>query len=383
MSGPRPTPAGRALALSSVACLLAGALLGYPELRIVGATGAVALAVAVPFVVRRPSLQVGRVVEPPRVRRGEPARGLLEIEHAGFGWTWTTAAVDRVAGEPVVVDVPRLARGRSKIVRYPLPTHRRGRFAVGPLVVVSSDPLRLLGRQAVASGVEYLWVHPRVLPVGTAPTGLARDLEGPAADRAPDGTITFRSLREYVVGDDLRRVHWRSSARTGTLMVRQHVDPSRPELALLLDDRAAAYGDEELSEQAVDLAASLAVGLRTDGFPCRVSAVSGRGVLGGDVQSDPRLLLDGLAELAVADQSSDRVLDRAVAALPGGSAAVLVTGRPSADDLQRLLGLRRRYAQVVALCLTSEALPTARGVQVLAAPSADLLLRRWQAEAGR
>ena len=77
-------------------------------------------------------------------------------------------------------------------------------------------------------------------------------------DTAPEGTIAFQGLRPYVVGDDLRMVHWRTTARTGTLMVKKHVDTNRPQVVVLLDDRAGSYPANRWFEEAVEVAASLA-----------------------------------------------------------------------------------------------------------------------------
>lgn len=93
------------------------------------------------------------------------------------------------------------------------------------------------------------------------PTGAGRSLDG-RVDGVPHGSITFDSLREYVVGDELRRVHWRTSARVGELMVRENVDTSLPRLVVLLDNRAAAHpqrsaGVAESFESACEAAASV------------------------------------------------------------------------------------------------------------------------------
>ena len=68
------------------------------------------------------------------------------------------------------------------------------------------------------------------------PVGFAKDLEGPTSDASPAGDIAFHALRPYQLGDDHRHIHWMSTARTGTLMVRHYVDNRRPTLAVLLDD---------------------------------------------------------------------------------------------------------------------------------------------------
>ncbi len=114
------------------------------------------------------------------------------------------------------------------------PRRRAGRPAAGHPPRPARPGRRWPARTAPSATV---WVHPRIHPLTAVPGGAARSLDG-RVDRVPHGTITFDSLREYVVGDELRRVHWRTSARVGELMVREQLDTSLPRLVVLLDDRA-------------------------------------------------------------------------------------------------------------------------------------------------
>ena len=108
---------------------------------------------------------------------------------------------------------------------------------------------------------------------------MARSLDG-RVDRVPHGTITFDSLREYVVGDELRRVHWRTSAKVGELMVREQLDTSLPRLVVLLDDRAAAHpargdGVAETFESACEAAASIVAAAVREDLPVTLLLVAG------------------------------------------------------------------------------------------------------------
>src|SRR6185295_17135875 len=122
------------------------------------------------------------------------------------------------------------------------------------------DPLALVSAVRRYGGAVRVWVRPRVHPIAAVPVGLSRSMDG-RVDRVPHGSITFAALREYVVGDDLRRVHWRTSARVGELMVREHVDTSLPRVVILLDDRAGAHvpdvSGESTFEAACEAAASV------------------------------------------------------------------------------------------------------------------------------
>src|SRR5690606_3018218 len=145
---------------------------------------------------------------------------------------------------------------------------------------------------------------PRSHPVRTVPVGASRSLDG-VVDAAQYGSITFHALREYVPGDDLRHVHWRTSAHVGQLMVRQHVETSLPRIVVLVDDRTAGRsgGPGEGAkfgwrEGAVEAAASgRLAALRAD-LRVELHLVSGRSVVprtGGSLGAAP--YLDLLSEV--------------------------------------------------------------------------------------
>jgi uncharacterized protein (DUF58 family) len=135
-------------------------------------------------------------------------------------------------------------------------------------------PAGLAAATAALGGTVDIRILPRVLPVRGLPAGARRGHLG-VDERVEHGGTNLVSLREYVPGDDLRRLHWATSARTGTLMVREDADPARAHLVLLLDDRAASHPDGEI-EDAVEVAASLASAAHEAGHPVRLLTVSGR-----------------------------------------------------------------------------------------------------------
>ncbi|NHA00101.1 DUF58 domain-containing protein [Nocardioides sp. W3-2-3] len=105
---------------------------------------------------------------------------------------------------------------------------------VGPVVAVRADPLGLLRREAHLSRMDRLYVHPRTLRVEGSAAGLVRDLEGRTVPKVSDNDVSFHALRGYVAGDDRRHIHWKSSAKTGTLMVRQFEETRRSHLLTLV-----------------------------------------------------------------------------------------------------------------------------------------------------
>ncbi|MBB5630606.1 DUF58 domain-containing protein [Sphaerisporangium krabiense] len=302
--------------------------LGYPELVVMAAGGVIALIGALLWTLPRARLSVGREVTPLKVSRGEAAMAVLTVRNQGRLPLAGLRARDRAGASERVVELPPLRGGRTRVVSYELPTGVRGEIEVGPLAVVREDPFGLT-RHVTGYGEESrLLVRPRVVPLGVLPSGRAHHLEGPASDRAPSGTATFHTLREYVPGDDLRQVHWRSTARTGTLMVRRLVDAGLPFTTVALDNRGSPGGEVSGFELAVDVAASVAVGAARAGFPVRV--VTADGVLldlkGG--AHDAEAVLDALALVRVraGDAGGGNPLRLA---RPGGS-LVVVTALPAA-----------------------------------------------------
>ncbi len=255
----------------------------------------------------------------------------------------------------------RLRPAQDTQVTYPVPTARRGVVDVGPLRVVRRDPLGLVRLARSHGGTARVWVHPRWYPMAATPTGVTRSLDG-RVDRVPQGSITFDKLREYVYGDELRHVHWRTTARIGELMVREHVDTSLPRLVVLLDDRAAAYGDAEQFESACEAAASVIAAATRDDLPIELLLVNGdpRGAAGGLPEQRGRAftggrrtshagpLLDQLAEAALVATGQEDRLDIAINRLRQlrlGDTLVYLTGTAGPTTwpaLARCAGRTRR-----------------------------------------
>src|SRR3954468_13146294 len=121
--------------------------------------------------------------------------------------------------------------------------------------------------------------------MAATPTAVTRSLDG-RGDRGPHGRIPLHKLHQSVIGDELRHVHWRTTARIGELMVREHVDTSLPRLVVLLDDRRSAHpdavdGTADSFEAACEAAASIVVAAQREELPVALQTVSGH-VVGGD-----------------------------------------------------------------------------------------------------
>ncbi|ADU09655.1 protein of unknown function DUF58 [Micromonospora sp. L5] len=356
------TARGIGLLVAALVLLGVGFRYAYPELTVLGAAAAVAVGYAVVNAAWRPRLSVQRRADPDRVARGEPAAMELTVRNTGRLRAANLVAEDRCTGALVPVPLLRLRPGRDTVVRYDVPTHRRGVVPVGPLRVVRRDPLGLVALARGYGGTVPVWVHPRIHPLSAVPTGAGRSLDG-RTDSVPHGSITFDSLREYVVGDELRRVHWRTSARVGELMVRENVDTSLPRLVVVLDNRASAHPDRaggvaESFESACEAAASVVAAAVREDLPVQMLLVVPAEVEPAGAAGP----LDRLAAVELADAGPD-VLPAATGRLRRdrlGDTLVFLTGPGGRDDLGHVGALRGAYPSVVVGMFGADG-PTAAG----------------------
>ncbi|WP_067821782.1 DUF58 domain-containing protein [Actinomadura kijaniata] len=368
------TPLGWGTAAGSAVLYALGWWLGYPEPAVLALAGLVAVAVALVWTLPRPKLEVRREIAPVRVARGEPAVGVLHVTNAGRGIRSGLSARDAAGATTVAVDVPRLRPGGRRTVTYRLPTDRRGRIPVGPLRLVRADPLQLARRVREYGTPRTLLVRPRTVDLSLLPSGRAHHLDGPTSDRSPAGTTTFHALREYVVGDEMRHVHWKSSARTGTLMVRQLVDASLPTTTVVLETRPDAWRDPDDFELAVDAAASVAVAAARANFPVRVLTGSGPVADTRGGPDDVEELLDRLTGVTLAE-SPNTVVDAARRVRAGGSLVVIVQ---DGAELGRIAAVRSRFDRLVVLRVRPGAPASAPpGVLLADVPDLDTLAAVW------
>jgi uncharacterized protein (DUF58 family) len=245
--------------------LVAGYVLGWTELVAVGWAGVVLAVVAVVYLVGRSPFDVQLSLPHRRVVVGDPARGAVTMHNP---------TRRRVLGVKVEIPVgvglaelamPGLKAGASFTNEFAIPTLRRGVIPVGPVRTVRADPIGLVRRELVWTESQELVVHPRTIGVPSTSTGLIRDLEGTPTRDLTSSDVAFHALREYQPGDDRRYIHWKSSAKTGTFMVRQFEQTRRSHLVVALSLATADYATEEEFELAVSVAGSLGVRAIRDG----------------------------------------------------------------------------------------------------------------------
>lgn len=251
--------------------------------------------------------------------------------------------VPTVLGDAPRFTVPRVPRGSTVRLHYQLRPRLRGVHQVGPLVARVGDPFGLVEYRRELAACSSLVVTPVVVTLTGRPAGGGLDTgddgAGPHHGGAGEDAVVVRSYRQ---GDDLRRVHWRSSARRDELMVRVEERPWQGGSTVLLDHRAAAHrgsGPTSSLEYAISMAASICVHLRRHGR--RVRLVTADQVLPGDgapTGHSTDRLLDTLAALHPTVQS-ELPSDPALAA---GRELVAVLGASTPAAIERMLRLRTR-----------------------------------------
>ncbi|WP_448809475.1 DUF58 domain-containing protein [Agromyces bauzanensis] len=329
------TPLGWSVVGAAVVALVVGYAWGWVESIAIGWGLVVLVAVASVWLVGRGASTIELVLPTPRVVVGEHAEARLIAANPGrrrFGGVQLEVPVGQRVIERVL---PGLPRGGAVDEEFRIPTEHRGVVRVGPARTVRADPVGLMRREIVWSQAVELHVHPRTVAIEALSTGFIRDLEGSPTRDLTASDIAFHALREYVPGDDRRFIHWKSSAKTGTFMVRQFEETRRSRLMVLLDIEPGAYADDAEFELAVSAAAS--VGARAIRDARTVSfVVSGpgrsNGTRGSAMRELPTVSRDRLLDALCVIEREERALmlpdvaRSAAEGLPGVSLAFIVTG---------------------------------------------------------
>ena len=341
-------PAAWVLIAGAIALWIAGGALGWWELTVAATVIAIVLLLCLLFLIGRTAYDVTLDLNRTRVVVGERAVGALTLANTGTRAILPSRVVLPVGAGRGVFEVQRLAAGESAEELFAIPTSRRTVVKVGPVSVVRGDPLGLFERVHHRDEPVDLFVHPRTVLFDGQSLGFLRDLEGlPARDLSSDD-VSFHALREYQPGDDLRHVHWRSTARTGRMMVRQYEETRRSHFVIGLSTSPADYRDDDEFELAISAAGSL--GLRAIRDSQRVEVrVQARAL----PATTGKQLLDGLSTLGHSKPRAGGIvaLSGALAAtLPLASVVVLVCGsRVDANDLRTACSRLPFGARVIAV----------------------------------
>ncbi|MFC9467693.1 DUF58 domain-containing protein [Streptomyces coelicoflavus] len=365
------TTRGRSFLAAGIAAAVCAYVLGQSDLLRVGLLlGVLPLVCAAVLYRTRYRVAGSRRLSPGRVPAGSEARVHLRVDNVSRLPTGLLMLQDRV---PYVLGprprfvLDRVEPGGRREVSYRVRSDLRGRYPLGPLQLRLTDPFGLCELTRSFSAHDTLTVIPRVeaLP----PVRLSGEAKGYGEGRqrslalAGDDDVIPRGYR---YGDDLRRVHWRSTARYGELMVRREEQPQRARCTVLLDTRVVAFdgtGPDSAFEWAVSGAASVLVHMLERGFSVRLlidtgDSVPGEGADGFAGASQGTADAAGLMldTLAVIDHSDGTGLSSAYDTLRGGNEGLLVAFFGDLDEEQAAVAakMRQRSGGALAFVLDSE-----------------------------
>ena len=353
------TGRGWALLAAAAVSMGSGRVLGLEDVFLIGAGMLVALAAAAAYVeFARPHLTATRRVLPARVHAGTSSRVELSLVNRSNRRSPVLAVRDPFdsGARWARFLVAPLAPGEVARAAYRLPTDQRGVFDLGPLEVALADPFGLVSATVEAAPRTRLTVYPRIDRVAPPPSGHGDDpLAGADHPNAlTGGGEDFYALRAYVRGDDLRKVHWPSTARTDDLMIRQDEMPWQNRSTILVDNRIAVCPPVAL-EIIVSAAASLVVAsARHDGLQRLLTATgSDSGSAGG--QGHVESILEHLAGVRTGHGDLLPKLGNLRRSRSGGALVILTTSLASSADFEAMGALTSRFSCVMLVLVEQSA----------------------------
>jgi uncharacterized protein (DUF58 family) len=357
------TARGRLLGIAGVLIVLAAMAFGQRDVMRLGV-----LLVALPLValvlVSRARLRMTceRQIAPAQVPLGSPMKGQIILGQDGRMPAAIVLLEDTVPRE--LGGRPRFAVDRAdatwrRVVEYPLLGRVRGRFATGPLIVRTTDPFGLVQLERQFMATSEVLVTPQVFPLSTI---RAIGGAGSAGEARPHriGVVGQDDVlvREYRQGDDVRRIHWRSTARFGDLMVRREEQAWDPSASIVLDSRASAHagrGMQSSLEWAISAAASISIHFLDDGFGVEIYEADGSlriaGSMGQHSSESAELVVSRLTDLRPRTATTMHYAVESATVDRPGQLVIAIMGRMTAEDANALLRVRRNRANGLAIVL--------------------------------
>lgn len=367
--GTRPTGRGIALLLCGVLASGGAAYLGEPDLLWLGlALVALPILAFVYLLVVRPQVAYSRTLTPAAVPIGTSSRVVLHLENRSPAQAAALRfhdGADASLGGGAVFIISRGFGEWTQAVGYTVEANRRGRYTVGPLTARATDPLGLAVCGLTARGAEStLRVTPRIWRLDDLAGGAGLGSAGDATPQKIGAAGTDDVLvREHRHGDDIRRVHWKMSAKRDDLMVRLEEHPWDPSSTLIIDTRRVAHvgsGPEGSLEWAVSAVTSVAALLSEGRHKLAILAPSQRVFESGHSVGEAarQLMVEAMTDLTA---SEEEWLGSAVdnpELLTSAASLVAVTGILSTADAAALVAASSRARSLVALVPDAEAWQT-------------------------
>ena len=350
------TRRGVGLVVAAAALWISARAFGIDELHTAATATALLVLVGVLWVVVPQRLAATLEVRPGFVAAGEESLLHLRLRNPGVLPTPAYEIHVRTSGglEVRTADPAAVAPRSSRDVDLRVRALRRGVHTLGPVEALRRDPFGIATRRTVLHASAELTVTPTIsrldppLTLGGGPGDTTR-----AARRVPGMGTDFVEIRPYLPGDDLRSVHWPSTAHRGELMIRRVEEARAPRAAVFVDTRATGFpaGDATRFEQAVDVAASIAVHLLERGV--ELTVIDGQGAV-ASVTDPRRRLLRRFAQLSPTSEPLHRITDRVEARAAGVGTLVAVLPAPAPAELTAWQAATRSVPQRIAVVLTDD-----------------------------
>lgn len=370
------TPVGWSVMIGALGTLMVGEIGGWTEFVVIGTTLLLLVPLCLIFLIGQSRYEIELHVTAVRTTVGKPVMAGVRFSDRGRRPLWNSRIEVRLDDGAVELRLPARRIGGTTGLDFPVPAIRRGVVVVGPVRTIQGDPVGLFRRNREWTKMAKVHIHPETVLLPSTSTGLIRDLEGSPTRDLTASDISFHALRDYRPGDERRHIHWKTTARTGQLTVRQFEETRRSHLIVALSLSTSDYSGADEFELAVSATASIALRAIRDGRELTVVTNPAPVPLGDPPARHPRRLvtlsrsrlLDATSELrwGDADIGLGQLARLAAHNAPGVSIVFLLCGStPTMRDLRSWSLRFPAGVEVIAVVCEPEASPSLRRVAEL------------------
>lgn len=338
------SPLGWTIFAAAVLCTLGYAFLGWDELLAAAVLWTIMFIVAIVMSLGNTGFSAQLDVPTRRITVGDTVDVNVTVSNPGRSVTAHAHGDITIGDDHEGFPIPSLAPRQSKQTGVTFTAASRAVLSVGPLRVRKGDPFGLIRHEKTIAERISVYIHPRTVHLHTLDAGIQRDLEGQPSGDIVDDDLDFYGLREYEPGDDMRNVHWLSTAKAGTLMIRQYEATRRTTTVLAIGVNPQDYASREEFELAVSVYASIGVQCLMQHRPLRTVAA--------DHRDDPRTtmaFLDACSAIKPDDREDANLAASALDHCPDASLYCFTVGSGKQDDVikRMMLSMPQAAARLV------------------------------------
>lgn len=356
------TRQGWLVAILALGLATVGRVLSVFEITALGlGTGMLVFASAIWVGTRQMKVKVLRRLQPTRVQAGTPSTVTATISNTGNRRSPVMYLHDRIGQDKSAVrcEIMPIPTNDNVRVVYRIPTSQRGIIAIGPMTLAVRDPFGLASVRNRIFGVSELTVLPLIDRILPPPSSLGHDPHGGLENPDALGRVgdEFYALRQYQIGDDLRRVHWPSSAKRDEMMVRQDEQPWQGRSTVLLDLRSNHQVDASF-ELCVSAAASIISAAFERGDLVRLTTTDGGDSRFGTGHTHIDAILEYLATVQTSRQGTLQSSLGFLQKASNGGALVVVTSEVPVHELGEFRKMQQTFGSVHIVSFTKSSWDT-------------------------